>query len=384
MHSYRGVAIVATHNTEQAKSIPGHTAESINIQAARGLMASVSASADDIDGVCGIHSKDIAYALGLGTVWTCETRASIRAVLECAAAIQQGLCSVALISGGGAGNNASEQLAPWTRPDNEFSAPFGMYTAAQYALMARQHMDRFGSSTRDFAEVAAIIRNNGHVNPQAVFHGRGPYTADDVLASPMIAEPFHRLDCAVTNDGGSAVMIASAERAADFTDRPVHLLGAGVDQIGPGYRHALPWDAAVGDTDIPAGFIGRRAARRAFAQAGLRPDDVDCLELYDPFSFEVLRQLEAFDFCGDGEGAAFVADGRIAPGGSHPVDTDGGLLSFSHSGTAQLLQRVVRATEQLQGTCASRQLDDVHVAMCSNGGSASMFSDVLLLGKVAA
>ncbi len=120
----------------------------------------------------------------------------------------------------------------------------------------------------------------------------------------------------------------------------------------------------------------------AFRTAGLSPGDVDVAELYDPFSFEIIRQLEAFGFCGPGEGGPFVTDGHIAEGGLLPVTTDGGTMSFSHAGiAAQQLQRVIRGVEQLRGTCASHQVEGAEVAICSNGGSGALFTDVMLLSS---
>jgi acetyl-CoA acetyltransferase len=116
--------------------------------------------------------------------------------------------------------------------------------------------------------------------------------------------------------------------------------------------------------------------------AGLGPDDVDVCEFYDPFSFEIIRQLEAFGFCEEGEGGAFVLDGNVAPDGSLPITTDGGLMSFSHGGqSVQLLQRVIRAAQQLQGTCPTTQIEGAEVALASNGGAGAFFNDVIILGK---
>jgi acetyl-CoA acetyltransferase len=158
-------------------------------------------------------------------------------------------------------------------------------------------------------------------------------------------------------------------------------MGAAVDRLGPAYHHAPTWDLQ-GSTDIPNGYIGRRAARHAFAQAGLGPEDVDCCEFYDPFSFEVVRQYEAFGFCKDGEGGEFVVSGAIEPGGRFPVATDGGTMSFGHSGgTTQLLQRVARGVQQLQGNAPGFQVAGAEVAMCSGGGAGALFTDVILLGK---
>ena len=140
------------------------------------------------------------------------------------------------------------------------------------------------------------------------------------------------------------------------------------------------WDFQPRPDGPPAGLVGARAARIAFAMAGLEPGDVDVAELYDPFSFEIIRQLEAFGFCLPGEGGPFVEDGNIGPGSLLPVTTDGGTMSFSHPGiNAQQLQRVIRATQQLRGSCATNQVDGAEVALCSNGGSGALFCDVLLL-----
>ena len=115
---------------------------------------------------------------------------------------------------------------------------------------------------------------------------------------------------------------------------------------------------------------------------GLRPSDVDVCEFYDPFSFEIIRQFEAFGFCGEGEGGAFVLDGTIEVGGRYPVTTDGGLMSFSHAGAqAQMLQRPIRGAQQMRGECPTRQVEGAAVALCSGGGAGALFTDVLLLGK---
>jgi acetyl-CoA acetyltransferase len=128
--------------------------------------------------------------------------------------------------------------------------------------------------------------------------------------------------------------------------------------------------------------VGRRAARKAFATGGLTQKDVDVCELYDPFSFEIIRQLEAFEFCPEGEGGPFVASGAIDPGGLFPVTTDGGTMSYAHPGNStQMLQRVIRGIEQVRGSCRSVQVQAAEVALCSNGGSGALFTDVLLVGS---
>jgi acetyl-CoA acetyltransferase len=156
--------------------------------------------------------------------------------------------------------------------------------------------------------------------------------------------------------------------------QPIWLLGAAIERQGMAYVTAPVWDRY--------GWSGRRAAQRSFAQCGLAPADVDVCEFYDPFSFELIRQLEAFGFCKEGEGGDFVMGGRIEIGGECPLVTNGGLLSFSHPGTAQLLQKVTSSVLQLQGAYpAELTVPDATVAMTSNGGAGALFCDVMLLGK---
>jgi acetyl-CoA acetyltransferase len=383
VHPYSDVAIAAACNTRQARRLEGHTTQSISLEAARLLITGTGIERADIDGIVGEMSKELTYALGIGPVWSSTTRAGIRGLLEAAAAIACGLCESVLLVAGGAGVHGDASMtAPWTRPSHEFVAPFGLYTAAHFAFVARRHMLTYGTKPEHIATVAATIRNNGSENPDAVYSGRGPFTAQDVLASPMIADPFHRLDCAATTEGGCAMLVTTAARARSLTSTPVYILGAGADQIGPSYMHPVNWEEPfLGGSDTPAGYVGRRAARRALSQAGLGIHQMDCLELYDPFSFEVIRQIEAFGLCEPGEGGDFVMDGNLDYGSKYPVDTDGGLMSYSHSGTAQLLQRVIRGVQQIQGTCSSRQVPDASAVLCSNGGSASLFSDVVILGR---
>jgi acetyl-CoA acetyltransferase len=255
-----------------------------------------------------------------------------------------------------------------------------MFTTAEFALIARRHMEVYGTTREQLSLVAATIRNNGSANPEAVYAGRGPFTPDDITASRMIADPFHLLDCATTSEGGCALVVANVDRI-DPSRKPVYALGAGADFNGPSYQHPPAWDLTGRRGLDPNGLVGRNAADKAFAHAGLSRDDVDVLELYDPFSFEIIRQLEAFRFCPDGDGGAFVEDGHIAITGSHPVTTDGGTMSFSHAGTnPQMMQRAIRGVQQLRGEAGALQVPNVAVALCSNGGAGALFTTVLLLG----
>jgi acetyl-CoA acetyltransferase len=383
-HPYGDVAIVGVHNTRQARRLPGHDSSSIGLEGLRGALDDAGIAAAEVDGVVGEFAHDWVLELGLGPCSRRSSRFGIPMLLDAAAMVASGECEVVVVAAGGAGTYTDrEATAPWTRPANELVVGYGLFTAAEFALMARRHMLTYGTTPDQMATVAATIRNNGHVNPEAVYFERGPFTPADVLASRPIADPFRLLDCAMTSEGGCGLVLTTAERAADAAGDPAWILGAAGDAYGPAYAVPPVWDLrGRGADDTPAGYVGRRAARRAFATAGLGPADVDVCELYDPFSFEIIRQLEAFGFCGEGEGGAFVDAGHIAPGGRLPVTTDGGTMSFSHAGiNAQMLQRVIRGVQQVRGTCPTRQVRGAEVALCTNGGSGALFSDVMLIGS---
>jgi acetyl-CoA acetyltransferase len=374
-----GIAIVGAYNTKQARKLDA-TETDLLLDAMRGAVRSAGLSLADVDG---IHCSSLARAwrpretamwLGGRPVWTGTGDVGIPAVLEAALAIASGQCQTALIATAQAGEYVNrEETAPWTRPSHEFTECFGLFTAAEFALIARRHMHLYGTRPEDLAEVAATIRNHGALNPEAVMFGRR-VTAADVLASRPIAEPFRLLDCALTSEGGAGLVLTSAERARDLPVRPIWLLGGALDRCGMSYVTPPVWDRY--------GDVGSRAAKLAFSQCGLTPRDVDAAELYDPFSFEVIRQLEAFGFCARGEGGAFVRDGRIAVGGELPVATNGGLLSFSHAGLAQLLQKPIAAAQQLRGELpAALTVSGAEVAIATNGGAGALFCDVLLLGS---
>jgi acetyl-CoA acetyltransferase len=381
-HPFRDVAIVGVFNTEQAIELEGHDAESIALDGGIGALTDAGLSPADVDGVVGQFAQETVLDLGLGPCTRRPNMLGIPAVLEAASLVTSGECEVVLLAAGGARlHRQRTHTAPWTRPANELVVGYGLFTAAEFALMARRHMIVYGTTEEQLATVAATIRNNGSDNPDAVYSGKGPFSVADIFGSRLVADPFHLLDCAMTSEGGCGIVLASAERAADCP-HATWILGAATDSYGPAYTVAPVWDYTARPGRDPAGQVGARAARIAFRMAGLGPGDVQVAELYDPFSFEIIRQLEAFGFCGAGEGGPFVSEGQIAQTGTLPVTTDGGTMSFSHAGiSAQQLQRVIRAVEQLRGTCRSHQVPGASVAICSNGGSGALFTDVMLLGS---
>jgi acetyl-CoA acetyltransferase len=381
-HPFRGVAIAGVFNTEQARTLEGRDSQSLAVEGALGALADAGIGIEEVDGVAGQFAADMVLGARMGPCSRKLSTHGIPTVLDAASMIAFGECEVVIIGAGGAAMYTERSAtAPWTRPANELVVGFGLFTAAEFALMARRHMLTYGTTREQLALAAATVRNNGHVNPEAVYFGRGPFTADDILESRMVADPFHLLECSMTSEGGCGLVLTTAERARDAASMPVWILGGAGDTYGPAYVVPPVWDLRGRDGDIPAGYVGRRAARRCFALAGLGPSDVDVAEFYDPFSFEIIRQVEAFEFCGEGEGGPFVEAGHVAPGGQLPVTTDGGTMSFSHAGlNPQMLQRVIRGVQQVRGTCTTGQVPGAEVAMCTNGGSGALFTDVMLVG----
>lgn len=379
-----GVAIVGAYNTPQARVLPDKSSLDVTVDAIRGALADAGIEPSAVDGINGnvgmglqITAAHLNYLLGGNPAWIGTQRPGVPALLEAAAAIGAGLCETVVLAAGQTGRYAErEKTAPWTRPSNEFVECWGLYTAAEFALIARRHMHEYGTTPEQLAEVAATIRNHGHRNPQAVYSGRGPFTRSDILGSRMVADPYHLLDCAMTSEGGAAVVLTTVERAQELPGPPVYILGGAMERMGPSYVMAPVWGKY--------GYVGRRSARKAFAMAGLTPRDVDVCEFYDPFSFELIRQFEAFEFCGEGEGGPFVMDGRIHLDGQFPLCTNGGTMSFAHPGVAQMLQKVIAGTDQIRGRMGPVQVPDVEVAMCTNGGAAALFMEVLLLGRESA
>ena len=261
-HPFRNVALVGVHNTVQARHLPEHDSTSIAVMGALGALADAGLSPHDVDGVVGPASAEICLELGLGPCTRRPSALGIPSVLDAAALITTGQCSVVLVAAGGAGVHVDPAFtAPWTRPTNELVVGYGLFTAAEFALMARRHMLTYGTTVEQMAAAAATIRNNGHVNPEAVYHGRGPFNVEDILASRMIADPFHLLDCATTSEGGCGLVLVDADRAAESA-APVWILGGASDAYGPAYVVAPVWDFQPRPRPHPPGASAPGPPRR--------------------------------------------------------------------------------------------------------------------------
>jgi acetyl-CoA acetyltransferase len=265
-------------------------------------------------------------------------------------------------SGGGDFDTLPSTWGPWA-----YEAPYGFTTVASYALAAERHMHEFGTTPEQLAAVAVQCRANAGPNKHARY--RDPITIGDVLASPMIASPLHRNDCCVITDSGGAVVLVGKERARDARKRPVWLLGFG-EAIGKMRTSQMP-----SFTETPAVASGARA----FEMARVRPDEMDCAQLYDSFTITVLLALEDLGFCKKGEGGPFVESGEIAPDGSVPINTDGGGLSSNHPGRRGIFA-LIEAVRQLRGEAPGVQLRDPELAVAHGVGGQLSATATMVLG----
>ena len=283
------------------------------------------------------------------------------------AAIQLGLCEVAVIAYGSTQRSVSRAAAS-PREYNYHEAPFRPFMpTTAYAMAAARHMHQYGTTREQLAEVAVAARQWALLNPAA--WEKKPLTIEEVLASRMVSWPLSVRDCCLVTDGGGAIVMTSGERAKGLRKPPVYPLG-----YGEGFSHH-----SIAQMDDLTVTGAARSGPAAYAMAGLGPQDIDVVELYDAFTITPILFLEDLGFCPKGEGGRFVAGGRIAPGGELPVDTNGGGLSYCHPGMYGLFI-LIEAVRQLRGECAARQVEGAETALVHGNGGVLSSQMTCILG----
>ncbi|MFP5305478.1 MAG: acetyl-CoA acetyltransferase, partial [Gammaproteobacteria bacterium] len=235
-----------------------------------------------------------------------------------------------------------------------------------YALAAARHMHQYGTTKRQLAEVAVAARRWAQLNPEA--YARDPLTIDQVVDARMVSDPLGVRDCCLVTDGAAAIVMTRADRARDCAKRPVQVLGA-ASEVTHADISSMPDLTVTGAVESGA---------RACAQAGVKPADIDVVQVYDAFTINTILFLEDLGFCAKGEGGAFVENGAIAPGGRLAVNTSGGGLSYCHPGMFGLFL-LVESVRQLRGECGERQVAGARLALAhGNGGLLSSQATVIL------
>ena len=361
----------------------------LHAEVAHGALADAGLTRADVDGYCcagdapGLGGLSMADYMGLELrhIDTTETGGSsyVIHVGHAAAAIAAGKCDVVLITL--AGRPRAEGVATGTAPRNygaaapdvAFEFPYGPTVVNQYAMAAMRHMHQYGTTSAQLAWVKVAASQHAQHNPHALL--REVVTVEEVVASPIIADPLHRLDCCVITDGGGAIVVARPEIARSLKRPLVRVLGAGeAVKHQMGGRIDLTYTGAVWSG--PA----------AFAEAGLTPADVKYVSIYDSFTITVLITLEDLGFCPKGQGGKFVADGNLIAGvGRLPFNTDGGGLCNNHPANRGGLTKVVEAVRQLRGEAHPQvQVNNCDVALAhGTGGSLATRhgSATLIMGR---
>ena len=367
---------------ESDLGITDKTRFQLQAQAITGALEDAGLLLEEVDGLATnglarFSASSMAEYLGIFPTWTDSTFAGGASyevfVGHAVDAIKSGQCQVAVISYGSNQRSArSRQMGGVTDPGDpeaQFEAPYGpLSPLSMYAMAARRHMHEFGTTAEQLAEVAVAAREWALLNPKAYRYGAGPLSVPQVLASPMISSPLHALDCCLITDGGGAVVLTSDERARSLRQPPVAVLGYGETTTHMSISQ-MPDLTATGASV---------SAERAFAMAGLGPADVDVVQVYDSFTITVLLTLEALGFCERGEAGAFIAAGRIRPGGSFPLNTSGGGLSYCHPGMFGIFL-LIEAVRQLRGEAGARQVPEAEIAVAhGTGGILSTHATVIM------
>ncbi len=378
----RSVAVVGAAETTRLGKIPDMSVIGLHADGALNALADAGLKPADIDGVAtaGESPTAIAHYLGITPTWVDGTAVGgcsfMLHVRHAAAAINEGLCRTVLIThgesgrsrvgaGGGFGARGGSSLM------GQFEAPFGVTGApTMFTIPALRYMKTYGVTEADLATVAVIQREWAGLNPLASY--REPITVEDVLASEMIAWPFRKLMCCLVTDGGGALILTSAERARDFPRRPVYILGTGESV-------ETPMVSQMADFTSSRAF--RVVGAKAFEEAGIGQGEVDHLMIYDAFAHLPLYGLEDLGFCGPGEAAAFIRERNTAPGGRLPLNTNGGGLSYMHSGMYGMyaLQESVR---QMRGI-APAQVPGAKIAMSLGVGGMFGAAGAVIFGNEA-
>lgn len=377
------VAIVGAAETERIGVVPDVSALEMHAESARRAVADAGMTLGDVDGVAaaGISPISVAHYLGITpnyvdatSIGGCSFLVHVR---HAAAAISAGLADVILITHGESGRSrtgAPPRAADPASPQGQFEAPYGtLGPPTLFPMGVLRYMKRYGLTHEQLASVAVAQRRWSSRVPRAMF--RDLITVEDVMASRMVSYPMHLLECCLVTDGGGALVVTSAARA-----KAVPGPKPAVYVLGTGEAAETPLVSMMEDFTTSKAFTV--SASRAFAEAGITPSNVDHLMVYDAFAHLPIYGLEDLGFVGRGEAGAFIEEGNTSPGGRLPMNTNGGGLSYTHTGMYGMFL-VQESIRQLRGE-ASAQVPGVQTSVAQGVGGMFMSAGTLVLGTEAA
>ena len=379
MSGTQGVIIAGAAETDKVGRLPGHSTLALHLEAARNALADAGLTTRDIDGIATVSSPgpvQVAHALGIMPTWMDGTGVGgtsfLLHVRHAAAAIRAGYARTVLITHGESGRSrvgAGGWRMDLSSPPGQFEAPYGtLGPTTTFTIPMLRYMKEYGLTHEQLAYVAVAQRKWAAKNPRAMF--REEITVADVFASRMVAYPFHLLECCLVTDGGGALIVTAADRAAEFPKPPVHI-------VGTGEASETPMISQMADFTESQAF--RLAGQAAFTEAGITTADVGHLMIYDAFAHVPIYGLEALGFVKKGEAGPFIAEGNTEPGGSLPLNTNGGGLSYTHTGMYGMFA-IQEGVRQIRGEAAAQAGEPQISVILGNGGMFAT-SGVLVLGR---
>ena len=381
--SINGQAFIAGVYEHPRRDIPDRSVFQVHAEVALGALADAGLALSDVDGMMcnldGMSTVQMADYLGLKKLSFMDSTSTggssyVVHVGHAAMAIAMGKAKIVLITLGGLPRQAAGRGArPQTGPEGGFEVPFGYTTISMYALAARRHMYEYGTTSEQLAAVKVAASMHAQYNPNAFM--QKVLTIEDVLDSPMVSNPLHRMDCCVVTDGGGALVVVAPEIARELERHCVKVLGH-----GEAPKHAM--NGKINLTHTGAVWSGPRA----FAEAGVEIGDVDYASIYDSFTITVVETIEDLGFVKKGQGGAFAAEGNLqSPHGKLPFNTDGGGLCNNHPVNQGGMTKVIEAVRQLRGEAFPEvQVPDCEIALAhGTGGSlgSRMGSATVILGR---
>lgn len=372
------VAIVGASESDEIGVLPDKSALTLHAEAARNALDDAGLTIADVDGLftAGVTSVQLGEYLGIVPRYSDGTNVGgcsfIMHVEHAMLAIAAGIIDVALITHGESGRSrvgmASGGIPP-DSPQGQFEQPYGaMGPTTLFSLPATRHMHEYGTTREQMAEVAVSNRKWAAMHPMAMM--KDPISVNDVMNSRPICWPYTLFMCCLVTDAGGAVILTSANRARNLRKPPVHILGSG---------EATEHNMVSMMADMTTSRAAKISGKAAFDMAGVSHSDIDVAELYDAFAFTPMLALEDLGFVKPGESGPFMAERRTGPGGDFPMNTNGGGLSYTHSGMYGMFT-LIELTRQLRGEAGERQVPDAKVGIAHGPGGMFAAASTLIAG----
>ena len=376
------VAIVGADEADEIGLVPGKSVLTLQAEAVRNAVTDAGLKISDIDGIFTAGggfapSSVLGEYLGISPRYTDGTSVGgcsfILMVEHAMLALHASIIDVAVVAhaesgrsrigAGGGGFNADGTVG-------QFESPFGVVGApTTFSLPATRHMHEFGTTREQMAWVSVSTRKWAQMHPKAMM--KDDLDLDGVLNSRMVVWPYNLLMCCLVTDAAGAIVLTRSDRARDLKQKPVYVLGT-----GEGTEHAMISQIA----DLTTSKAARTSGKAAFEMAGVSHKEIDVAELYDAFSFTPMIALEDLGFVGRGESGPFVENGRTGPGGDFPMNTNGGGLSYTHSGMYGMFT-LIELTRQLRGTEGQRQVKDAKIGLAHGPGGMLSAAATLIAGN---